>query len=67
MIYKYSGARHFPGAMNLIVCEQAASMSASTLLIVHDQAASMSASTLSSNTVQNCARRDDKNHFLLSL
>jgi hypothetical protein len=37
-------------------------------LIVHDQAASMSASTLSSsNTVQNCARRDDKNHFLLSL
>ncbi len=67
MIYKYSGAHHFPGAMNLIVCDQAASMSASTLLIVCDQAASMSASTLSSNTVQNCARRDDKNHFLLSL
>jgi hypothetical protein len=67
MIYKYSGAHHFPGAMNLIVHDQAASMSACTLLIVRDQAASMSASTLSSNTVQNCARRDDKNHFLLSL
>ncbi len=67
MIYKYSGARHFPGAMNLIVRDQAASMSASTLPIVHDQAASMSASTLSSNIVQNSARRDDRNHFLLSL
>jgi hypothetical protein len=67
MTYKYSGAWHFPGEMNLIVRDQAASMSVSTLLIVCDQAASMSASTLSSNTVQNCARRDDKNHFLLSL
>jgi hypothetical protein len=27
----------------------------------------MSTSTLSSNTIQNCARRDEKNHFLLSL